>query len=101
MWKWKQLLKQMVIPVKRIPEESEDGGDAGDADTTSSVEDPGESSHTSLYAMLSSANTRSRFVLASPIHNHFRPLPPSPASTLMKKLKRRRRIENLFIKVLE
>ena len=64
MWKWKQLLNQMVIPVERIPEEGEEDEEEGsrdtdDADTTSSVEDPGESSHMSLTDMLSSAHTRS------------------------------------------
>ena len=73
-WKWKQFLKQTVIPMERIPKEEEEGfGDTDDA----SVADPGESSHRSLSDMLSSAHTRcSRSVLTSPIHR--RSLPPSP-----------------------
>ena len=42
----------MVMPVERIPEKGEEEEGSGDTDdTTSSVGDPGESSHTSLYAM--------------------------------------------------
>ena len=61
----------MEIPTERIPQESEDDRDSDD--TTSSVEDPGESSHRSLSDMLSSAYTRSRLLSLSP--------PPSPART--------------------
>ena len=58
-WKWKTLLKHMVIHVERIPEgegeEEEGSGDTDDA--TSSVEDPGLSSHRSLSDMFSSVFT--------------------------------------------
>ena len=58
MWKWKQLLNQMVIPVERIPEEEEGEEEEGFGDTDdASVGDPGESSQTSLYDMLTSAHT--------------------------------------------
>ena len=60
----------MVIPPERIPEEEE--GFWGTDDATSSVEDPGVSSHRSLSDMLSS--TRSPSVpplLPSPVHTHF------------------------------
>ena len=75
----------MGIPVERIPEEEgeEEEGSGDTYDTTSSVEDPGESSHTSLSDMLSSAHTPSHSVSPSHSHTRFRSLspPPSPART--------------------
>ena len=76
MRKWKQLLKQMVIPVERIQEE-EGSGDTDDA--TSSVEDPGEPSHTSLSDMFSSVHTHSLSVPLSLIHSRFPSLSPTPS----------------------
>ena len=46
-WKWKHLLMQMDISMERIPEEEEEEEEFGDTDdASSSVGDPGESSHT-------------------------------------------------------
>ena len=76
-WKWKHMFRKMVIPGERIAEE----GESEDTDDTDSVEsypdiasigDIGESSDISSYSILA----------------------------LMETLKRRR-IENLFIKVME
>ena len=58
-WKWKQLLKKMVIPGERIIEESEDSNDTDNA----SMGDIGESS--SSHCILSSDSG----------------MPPSPAHT--------------------
>ena len=70
------------MPVERIPEEGEEEDGSGDTDDTiSSVGVPGESSHMSLYDMLTSTHNRSRSVPPSLAHTRFRSLPPSPART--------------------
>ena len=73
-WKWKYILKKMVIPGEWIAEE--EGSEDTDDTDTASIGDIGESSD----------------ILSSDIS--------SPGTSLMEKLKRRR-IENLFIKVME
>ena len=76
---WKQLLKTMVIPTERIPEEEE--GFRVTDDATSSGEDPGEPSHRSLSDMFATAHIHSRSVPPAPTYTRFRSLPPSPART--------------------
>ena len=90
-WKWKHMLRKMVIPGERIAEE-----DSEDRDDTDSVE---------LYSEIASIGD-----LVNQLHllyyhlilvyHHLVYHPHLPIFALMEKLKRRR-IENLFINVME
>ena len=64
-WKWKYMLKKMVIPGKRIAEEEEGSEDIDDTDITSSIGDTGGSSNMLLSDKVSSGPSD---IPPSPVH---------------------------------